>query len=157
MKYVIKLVIFSMLFASCSLYAGELLDSPIGFWKTIDDVTHKPKAIIKISKTPQNKLIGEVVKIFPRPGHDQNELCLACTNEKHNQRIVGMTILENLSLSNKHPKQWSGGTILDPKNGKTYDCFVQVIENGQKLKVRGYIGLPLLGRSQTWVRVEQVA
>lgn len=132
-------------------YALDRSDSPIGYWKTIDDVTGKPKAIVKISQTTNQALTGQVIKIFPSPGHDQNELCTACSGSKHNKRIVGMVILEGLKQNKKQPNEWSGGKILDPKNGKEYRCLIQVIDNGQKLNVRGYIGISLFGRSQTWL------
>jgi uncharacterized protein (DUF2147 family) len=48
--------------------------------------------------------------------------------------------------------EWTGGEILDPENGKTYKATLKLADNGQKLLVRGYIGLPIFGRSQTWVR-----
>jgi uncharacterized protein (DUF2147 family) len=50
--------------------------------------------------------------------------------------------------------QWSGGKILDPDNGKTYKCYIAVEDGGQKLKVRGFIGFSLLGRTQYWLRDE---
>jgi uncharacterized protein (DUF2147 family) len=125
--------------------------SPIGYWKTIDDVSGKPKSIIKISETQDHLLVGQVIKIFPNPGKDPHALCSQCKGEKHNQPIVGMTILTGLM---KKEEQWGNGEILDPQNGKTYNCSAKLAANGKKLDVRGYIGLPLLGRSQTWERVD---
>jgi uncharacterized protein (DUF2147 family) len=132
---------------------ASMQTSPVGYWKTIDDVTGKPKAIMQIWHTGDNALYGRVLKIFPSPGHDQNELCTECSGERHNKRIVGMVILENLRQSSDSPTVWTGGTILDPKNGKVYQCTMQVINNGANLNVRGYIGLSLFGRTQTWNRV----
>jgi uncharacterized protein (DUF2147 family) len=62
-----------------------------------------------------------------------------------------MTILNNLK---KNGNEWNGGTILDPNNGKTYKCKIEVVDGGARLKVRGFIGLSLLGRTQYWLRVE---
>ena len=62
-----------------------------------------------------------------------------------------MSILYGLKQENNN--QWNKGEILDPENGKTYHCLLRLMENGEKLKVRGYVGVPLLGRSQTWIRV----
>lgn len=131
-------------------------DSPIGLWKTIDDVTGKPKAIVEIWETPDKSLFGRILKIFPRPGHDQNEICTACEGERHNKRIVGMIIMENLKRSKENAREWANGIILDPKNGKEYNCMIRLTQNGQKLDTRGYIGLPLFGRTQTWLRVDKV-
>ncbi len=62
-----------------------------------------------------------------------------------------MTILRDLK---KDDDEWTGGTVLDPANGKTYKCKIAVEDGGKKLKVRGYVGLSLLGRTQHWVRAE---
>lgn len=129
--------------------------SAVGYWKTIDDVTGKPKAIIQITQAQDHTLHGQILKIFPRPGYDQNERCTECKGAKHNQRMVGMLILENLKPSKEDAGHWSGGEILDPNNGKNYHCTLQLANNNQKLNVRGYIGIPLLGRTQTWNRVDE--
>lgn len=130
--------------------------SPIGLWKTIDDTTGKPKAIIQISETADKTLVGKILKIFPAPGHDQNERCTACEGDRHNQKIVGMVFLEKLKRESDNKRIWSGGEILDPKNGKVYHCNVNLSDNSQRLNVRGYIGLPLFGRTQTWLRVANI-
>lgn len=127
--------------------------SPLGYWKTIDDVTGKPKSILKIFQAKNHLVYGQVVKIFPRPGYDENEVCTACHGARHNQRIVGMIVMEGLKQEADDLDEWSGGTIMDPLNGKTYRCYIRVVDNGQRLKVRGYIGIALLGRTQTWLRV----
>lgn len=153
MKTIMKfwLVCLTAFFMQCVFAAT---DSPIGYWKTIDDVTGKPKAIIQITETQDQSVSGRVVKIFPRPGYDQNEVCSACEGDKHNKRIVGLVILENMKQDKDTPSVWAGGQILDPKNGKVYKCTMQVVEGGKKLNVKGYIGLPAFGRSQTWIRVQ---
>lgn len=131
-------------------------NSPVGLWKTIDDVTGKPKSIIEITETPQHTLQGKVIKIFPRPGYDQNEICAACRGPKHNQRIVGMIVLEGLRADVDDPGRWNNGKILDPKNGKTYNSTVQLTDGNTRLNVRGYIGIPMFGRTQIWERVTSV-
>lgn len=146
--------IMTILFAGMVSAATDA--SPVGLWKTIDDVTGKPKAIINITEAQDHTLQGTIVKIFPRPGHDQNELCAACRGPRHNQRIVGMTILEGLRRDNDNPGYWKGGTILDPKNGKTYRSTFQLTDDNKQATVRGYIGIPMFGRSQVWSRVVDI-
>lgn len=143
------------LFQHC--FALDNTISPIGYWKTIDDVTGKPKAIVQISEKKDKTLVGQILKIYPDPGVDENEICTACSGNKHNKRIVGMTILEGLTQNKDQANEWNGGKILDPKNGKEYHCLVQAVDQGQKLNVRGYIGIALFGRSQTWLRVDNIA
>lgn len=126
-------------------------NSPLGYWKTIDDVTGKQKSIVKIYESG-GALYGQVTRIWPRPGYDENEVCSACTGSRHNQKIVGMVIMEGLKQDSSNPSQWTGGTIMDPLNGKFYRCTITLTNNGSQLNVRGYIGISLFGRSQTWIR-----
>lgn len=148
-----KKILRSLLLAALGVGMTTVFSSPIGYWKTIDDVTGEPKAIIQINNTPQHTVYGRIIKIYPRPGYDQNELCTACEGVRHNQPIVGMIVLQGLKQSRDHQNEWQGGDILDPKNGKLYHCYIRLAEDNSKLHVRGYIGLPLFGRSQTWIRV----
>lgn len=132
-------------------YAADAV-SPVGYWKTIDDVTGKPKSILQITQSG-GAIYGRITRIFPSPGKDENQVCEACTGARHNQRMLGMTILEGLKQEAGNPNEWSGGSITDPKNGKTYRCKITVVDGGKKLNVRGYIGAPMFGRTQTWIRV----
>lgn len=124
--------------------------SAVGRWTTIDDETKKPKSIVVIYEEG-GKLFGKIEKLFLEPTEEQNPLCEKCEGKLKNQPIIGMVILRNLE---RDDDEWTGGTILDPANGKTYKCKIAVEDGGKKLKVRGYIGLSLIGRSQHWVRAE---
>lgn len=130
--------------------SGEVWSSPVGYWKTIDDVTGKPKSIIQVWKTDDQVLMGKVIKVYPTT-NNQTKTCVACSGDKHDQPIVGMVILSGLKSGDN---QWARGQILDPENGKTYHCTARLMENGKKLNVHGYTGLPLFGRLQTWERVD---
>jgi uncharacterized protein (DUF2147 family) len=124
--------------------------SPVGFWKTIDDVTGQPKSIVQIEVLPNQTLMGKVATLYKDPAR----LCVACSGAAHNVPIVGLVIMSQLKQSQDNKSEWVGGQILDPKNGKVYHCAMHLVDNGQKLQVRGYIGLPLFGRTQTWERSE---
>jgi uncharacterized protein (DUF2147 family) len=153
-----KKIIFFVLFILTSLsYAGVRGEnSPVGYWQTLDDVTGKPKAVLQIEKQPNQTLSARIVKIYPDPGHVQKELCEACEGDKHNQPILGMQIMEGVKQDKENWQFWANGKILDPSNGKVYHCNLQLIDGNQKLLVRGYIGVPLFGRSQKWVRIEKI-
>jgi len=144
-------IAFLSLINQTSFANDKVIDSPIGYWKTIDDITGKPKSIVQVWQNPDKKLMAKVIKIFPTQSSDQNKVCTACLGNKHNQPIVGMVILSGLRSSEN---QWANGDILDPENGKTYKCTARLADNGKRLTVHGYIGLPLFGRSQTWERVD---
>jgi len=122
--------------------------SPVGAWKTIDDDTGKPKALVRISED-QGMLTGKIEKLY-RPGdQDQNPKCVKCSDARKDQPIIGMIILSGLK---KDGNDYTGGEILDPAAGKVYKSKATLKDNGAKLEVRGYIGAPMFGRSQTWVR-----
>ncbi|SAL66858.1 lipoprotein [Caballeronia peredens] len=131
------------------LAASALAQSatPVGTWQTIDDKTGKPKAVIQIVDDG-GQLSGKVVRGIGE--FDQPERrCTACTDERKDQLVKGMTIITGMRQDGDG---WDGGQILDPENGKLYKCKMKLEDGGQKLVVRGYIGVSLLGRSQTWVR-----
>lgn len=124
--------------------------SAVGRWTTIDDETKKPKSVITIWEE-NGKLFGKIEKLFREPNEEQNPVCDKCDGALKDQPIIGMVIMRDLK---KDDDEWTGGTILDPANGKTYKCKIAVEDGGKKLKVRGYIGMSLLGRTQHWVRTE---
>ncbi len=119
----------------------------IGKWKTIDDVTGNAKSIVEVYEK-DGKIYGEIAQILTVG--EENKVCSECKGDLKNEPITGMVILQNLS---KDGSEWNGGTILDPNNGKTYKCYI-TLENDKKLKVRGYIGFSLIGRTQYWYRIE---
>lgn len=122
--------------------------SPAGLWKTIDDETGKARSLVRI-KVVDGVLTGSVERILD-PGK-ANAVCEACVDDLKNKPIVGMMIIREMRFDDD---QFEGGTILDPNNGKSYKCIIWLDGDGQKLNVRGYIGLPLLGRSQVWFRAD---
>lgn len=126
---------------------AEVSTDPTGTWKTIDDDTHEARAIVEISER-DGSLSGRIVKLFRKPGEDPAPHCKECRGERHDQPVIGMTILWDL---HRHGDAWDGGEILDPEEGKTYRCTLHVADDG-KLEVRGYIGVALLGRTQVWER-----
>ena len=135
--------------AACAADAA-LAGNPaeVGLWQTISDKTGKPEGYIRVLLVG-----GELRGVIERgmPGDDPNELCTKCPGERKNQRKIGMTIMTGLHRQDDH---WGGGEILDPDNGSIYRCRIRAIDSGRKLEVRGYIGISLLGRTQTWLRAQ---
>jgi uncharacterized protein (DUF2147 family) len=121
-------------------------DSPVGLWKTIDDATKQPKALIRISDQG-GALVGRIEKILvPNAG---DAVCDQCTDQRKDKPIQGMTILSGLK---KEGQEWTGGEILDPNNGKVYKAMAKLADGGRKLEVRGFVGIPTIGRTQSWLR-----
>ncbi len=123
-------------------------NSPIGMWKTIDDASGKPKSLVRITES-NGVVSGKIEKLFREPTEDQNPVCDKCEGELKGKPVLGMTILNGLQ---KDGDSYSGGTVLDPHNGKTYKAKLTLKDEGKKLEMRGYIGAPLFGRTQTWIR-----
>lgn len=138
-------VLMAGLLASAAAWADG---SPVGLWKSIDDASGKPKALIRITES-NGELSGKIEKLFRAPDEDQNPVCQKCEGERKDQPVIGMTILSGLK---KEGEEYNGGQILDPANGKVYKSKLTVVDDGQKLNVRGYIGMPMLGRTQIWLR-----
>ena len=124
--------------------------SPTGLWKNIDDATGKPRALIRIAAT-ERTLQGRIERVFLAPGESPDPKCVKCEGANRNAPVVGLVILSGLR---KDGDEYIDGQILDPDNGSTYRSNVKLLEGGRKLSVRGYIGMPMLGRSQVWVRQE---
>lgn len=119
--------------------------SPIGKWDTYDDETGEKKSVIEIYKEG-DQLYGKIIKIYDKA--KTNAKCTACNGDKKDKPIVGMVIMENLE---KDDDEWDDGEILDPNNGKVYDCKIW-LESNDVLKVRGYVGF--FYRTQTWKRLK---
>ncbi len=120
-------------------------DSIEGTWITTDDETGNQKSEVLIFKE-NGKLYGKITKLLLP--EDQGKKCINCKGKNKDQSIVGMLIINDLQLDDY---SWEDGTILDPKSGKVYDCNIG-FEDSNTLKVRGYIGFSLLGRTQIWKR-----
>jgi uncharacterized protein (DUF2147 family) len=126
--------------------ARDMAASPLGFWETIDDKTGKPTAVVEIFEKDA-RLFGRITEILS--GADAKSLCVACTDDRKNQPIIGMIIIRSIKATGP---DYSGGDILDPDSGSVYRCKMHLEKNGSELIVRGFIGLSLFGRSQTWHR-----
>jgi uncharacterized protein (DUF2147 family) len=121
------------------------LQSAIGHWQIVDsDGTPGGQAEIYVEN---GKLFGRVTQV--RPGRTPQDLCDKCSGEYKNQLILGMVIMRNF-----HPdgEDWVGGTVVDPENGWVYKGKIWS-EGNDKVHLRGYIGISLLGRTEVWTRI----
>ena len=144
-----KVFVSAALLALASLATAQEA-TPVGLWKNIDDVSGKPKALIRITDN-KGELRGQIEKLFPAPGADPNPRCGLCQGANKDVPVIGMVFMSGLRKSGD---EYTGGEILDPDNGKVYRSKMTLVDGGKKLNVRGYIGMPMLGRSQVWVRQE---
>lgn len=121
--------------------------SVIGKWKNIDDNDGEAKAVIEIYER-REKIYGKVFEILDPK--ERGRICVNCTGENKNRPILGMIVINSLQ---KDDKEYNSGTILDPISGKLYKCYI-TLESNDVLKVRGYLGFSLFGRTQYWYRVK---
>lgn len=132
------------LIASLAIVLGTVLSAQdiTGRWTTIDDNTGKPRSVVEIT-VKDGTATGRIVEIIDPAKRDRT--CDACTDDRKGRKVLGMDIIRGMV---KDGNEWEDGTILDPENGKVYDCKMW-LEKG-KLQVRGYVAF--FFRTQTWVR-----
>ena len=117
----------------------------LGNWVTVDDKTGEKRAVITVSESG-GVYSGVIDKVFPQPG--DTGMCENCPDGFKGKKVLGLRFLWDLKKEGNN--EWGGGSIIDPKTGKIYK--VKATLEGNKLHVRGYMGISLLGRTQTWVR-----
>lgn len=141
------MVIFGALLVSLPALAADY----VGVWKTIDDETGKVKSKVQIYEQ-NGQLFGKIVHLYRGPDEDPDPICDNCTDNRKDQKVNGMVIITGLSPVKNY---WGNGKILDPGNGKIYNCTIWLEENDPNtLNVRGDIGVSFLSRTQQWKRVQ---
>lgn len=142
-----KKLLAGMVLMSAPLWVMAQTNTPIGTWQSVDEDGAK-KAVVKITQDSNGDLRGTIIKLNQKPG----ALCEKCEGDKKGKPIEGMSII--WSLKKVGDNAWGEGAIMDPSNGKTYKLKAEMAEGGQKLKLRGFIGVSLFGRTQTWNRID---
>ena len=117
-----------------------------GIRQAIDDRDNEPSSHIRI-EVNNGVLTGSVVKLFDV---EPDILCTNCKGAKKDQPVIGMEIIYNMK---EDDGTWEGGRVMDPEDGKVYKCKLY-LDDKDTMKLRGYIGIPALGRTQTWYRVK---
>ena len=146
----LKNLAVACLLAGAAFGAAAQATSPAGLWRTIDDSSKKDKSLVRIVEA-NGVYTGKVEKIVD-PDSPKDAVCKDCSDERKDKPILGMTIIRNMKQSGDDKTVFEGGDILDPNNGKVYKSKMKLIDGGGKLEVRGFIGISLLGRTQTWLR-----
>jgi len=143
----VALLLVSLAPASPARAADPRLDSPVGLWQPLDS-SGKPEGLIRIFEV-NGLYYGRIEPSSPTD--DRKARCTRCTDDRHNQPIIGLVLMRHLRPENG---QYVGGDILDPHTGHIYGCTLRLTHGGHELVMRGFLGISLLGRSQTWRRVE---
>jgi uncharacterized protein (DUF2147 family) len=125
--------------------------TPVGLWKTIDDNDGTAKSEIRIVETA-GVISGKLERDL-NPKAKPDDKCVECKDDRKDQPIVGLELIRGLTKV-EGKDVWQGGTIVEPSTGKIYKMTMTPIEGGKKIEMRGYIGMPLFGRTQTWIRIQ---
>jgi uncharacterized protein (DUF2147 family) len=138
-----KLALVAVFLLSGAVFAN----SPVGQWRTIDDTDGKEKSTVEIYEQG-GKIYGKISSLRePNDEAGNPKTCTKCTGADLNKPVVGLVIIKGLSADGD---EYSGGTIMDPNNGKVYKCTLKVEDGGKKLRVRGYLGF--FYRTQYWFK-----
>lgn len=140
----------ALILTNGSARAKAVDDTPVGTWKQYDDRQGDLRSIIKIEQVG-DELVGTIQKTFLRPGEPDHPTCEKCPGEFKDKPIIGLRFLWGVKGSGR---EWGGGRVLDPDDGKIYRVKLTLLDGGNTLEVRGYIGISMFGRSQKWVRAE---
>ncbi len=135
--------------ALLAINAARSEPTAAGVWRQVDDAG-KVGAFVTITEE-DGVFVGRLSHLFPEPGDDPNPVCGQCPGDKLNQPLLGLVFIEGMKQSGL---DYDGGTILDPETGKVYSASMRLSADGTQLNVRGFVGLSIFGRSQTWTRVE---
>ncbi len=151
LKSLLRLTLIGLVLQGSAAVAADLT----GNWRTIDDKTGFAKSIVKIEKNSAGEYTGTIIRVVPRPDYTPQEICTKCPAPNTNKPIIGLTVLSGLKDDPKKENHFMNGSILDPLSGKVYGAKARVSEDGRRLTMRGYVGVSMLGRSQSWFREEK--
>ena len=127
-------------------------NTPVGLWKTVDDTTGREKGLVRISD--ENGVLFGRIEGNLGANPPARRVCDLCSDDRKDKPLLGLVILRGVRQSRDEAGQWDGGDILDPDTGKVYRVRLHPKNGGKELEVRGYLGISLFGRTQTWIRAE---
>jgi uncharacterized protein (DUF2147 family) len=132
-----------------TLAAPAAEPTAVGLWEQVDESSGKTESWFKISER-NGVYEGNVVKIFPKPGEDENFVCSKCEGSEKGAPVLGLTLIKGMQ---RNGLAYENGTIMDPRDGAVYRALMKLSPDGGKLEVRGYLGISLFGRTQVWNRL----
>jgi uncharacterized protein (DUF2147 family) len=143
--------LISTVILSLCAAASWAQDPALGQWHTVDDETGEIKSLVTLSVTEDGSMVGYITKVLI--ASDDGGLCDKCEGDMKDQPIEGMEFIWGFKKIAEG--KWEDGQLLDPETGDVYSGNITITDDPSKLDVRGYVGISLFGRSQTWNKVEE--
>jgi uncharacterized protein (DUF2147 family) len=148
LSFLLRLTIAAPLFIA-AIVAARAEATAVGLWEQVDENSGRAESWFRIVEN-NGVYEGSIIKIFFKPGEDTDFRCEKCEGPERGQPVLGLKLIKGM---HRHGNNYEDGTITDPRDGSVYHALMRLSADGQKLEVRGYLGISLFGRSQVWNRL----